>query len=126
MKKVYPLTITKELKACAAFYTEHFDFTIVFEQDWYVHLVHQSSGAELAFMAPNSDNQPKALHPAFSGEGLVYGFEVEDAASEYERLKSHKGIEVVTELKDEEWGQRHFILKDPAGIYVDVVQQLEA
>lgn len=123
MQKVYPLLITDELKACATFYVDNFGFTIVFEQDWYIHLVHEESGAELAFMVPNSDNQPKELHAAFKGQGMVYGFEVKDAAAEWERLKD-KGLDVVVELKDEPWGQRHFILKDPAGIYIDVVQQL--
>ncbi len=28
------------------------------------------------------------------------------------------------DLKDEEWGQRHFMLVDLAGMVVDVVQQL--
>lgn len=54
----------------------------------------------------------------------MYGFEVEDAEKEYERI-SGKGLDIVVELKDEEWGQRHFIVRDPAGIYIDVVQQLE-
>lgn len=125
MKKVYPLLITDKLKECAAFYGEHFGFTTVFEQDWYVHLVHEESGAELAFMIPGAENQPKELHPGFTGEGMVYGFEVEDAEREYKRLSSKKGISMIVELKDEEWGQRHFIVRDPAGVYVDVVQQLE-
>lgn len=126
MKKVYPLLITDKLKECATFYVENFNFTTVFEQDWYVHLVHEKSGAELAFMVPNAENQPKELHPGFAGEGMVYGFEVEDAKQEYERLSSKQGVKMVVELKDEEWGQRHFIVRDPAGVYVDVVQQLEA
>lgn len=126
MKKVYPLLITDKLKECAAFYEEHFAFTTVFAQDWYVHLVHEQSGAELAFMAPNVDTQPQELHAGFSGQGMVYGFEVEDAASEFERLQGKEGIVVTAPLKDEPWGQRHFIVRDPAGIYVDVVQQLDA
>lgn len=125
MKKVYPLLITDKLKDCAAFYTKHFDFTIVFEEDWYVHLVHEKSGAELGFMVPNTDSQPKQLQAGFSGKGMVYSFEVADAKSEYERLGG-KNLDVVLELKDEPWGQQHFILRDPAGIYVDVVRQLEA
>lgn len=123
MKKVYPLLITNKLKDCAEFYVDNFGFATVFEQDWYVHLVHEQSGAELAFMAPNSENQPKELHQGFNGKGLVYGVEVEDAAKEYERFKG-KDLDVIVELRDEPWGQRHFIICDPAGVYVDVVQQL--
>lgn len=124
MKKIYPLIITGEIKEAVAFYKEHFDFIALFEQDWYVQLLHEKSGTELAFMVPNADNQPKALHPGFTGQGIVLSVEVEDAASEWERLKD-KGLKVIVDLRDEEWGQRHFILEDPAGVYVDVVQQMQ-
>ena len=58
MKKIYPLLITDKLKECAHFYVQYFEFEKVFEQDWYIQLVHKS-GAELAFMIPNAENQPK-------------------------------------------------------------------
>lgn len=122
MKKIYPLTITDDIKACAKFYVDNFGFTVVFEQDWYMQLVHEKSGTEIAFMVPNVDNQPKELHAAFGGKGIVYSLEVEDAEAEWKRLEDKK-LDVVVELRDEEWGQRHFILRDPSGVYVDVVQQ---
>ena len=124
MIKITPLAITNKLKECAAFYVDNFGFTIVFEEDWYVHLVNQKTGHELGFMAPNTDTQPKELHAEFSGKGMIYSFEVEDAKTEFERLKK-KGLKFILELKDEPWGQRHSIIEDPAGVYVDVVQQLE-
>lgn len=121
MKKIYPLLITDKLKECADFYVEHFEFEKVFEQDWYIQLLHKKSGAELAFMVPDAENQPKELHPAFSGKGLVYSFEVEDAKKEYERLKGK--LDIFFELTTEEWGQTHFMIIGPAGEVVDVVQQ---
>ena len=54
MKKIYPLLITDKLKACADFYVENFGFEKVFEQDWYIQLLHKQSGEELAFMIPNA------------------------------------------------------------------------
>lgn len=124
MKKAYPLLITDTLQECARFYVQYFNFEKVFEQDWYIHLVHQS-GAELAFMVPNAENQPEQLHQGFSGAGVVYSFEVEDAQKEYDRLAA-TDAPIVVALKTEEWGQKHFIVKDPAGIHIDVVEQLEA
>lgn len=122
MKKIYPLLITDKLAECAGFYVAYFGFEKVFAEDWYIHLVHPS-GAELAFMVPGATNQPSELHPAFGGQGLVYSFEVENAGQEYERLKK-TGVPIVFELKTEEWGQKHFIVRDPAGTYIDVVEQL--
>lgn len=122
MKKVYPLLITDNIKECADFYVKHFGFDKVFEQDWYIQLVHKS-GAELAFMVPNAQNQPQELHPAFGGKGLVYSFEVADAEAEYKRLKGR--VDIFFDLKLEEWGQTHFMLTGPAGEVIDVVQQPE-
>lgn len=123
MKKIYPLLITDKLQECADFYADNFGFDKVFEQDWYIQLLHKESGAELAFMVPNAENQPKQLHAGFSGQGLVLSFEVADAEKEYKRL--HGKIDIFYELTTEEWGQKHFMVTGPAGEVVDIVQQLE-
>ncbi len=122
MKGLFPITITAKLVECKEFYTKLFNFDVVFEADWYIHMRHES-GIELAVMQPDLSNQPKFLHGAYAGEGVVYSFEVDDAKSEYERLKA-LGAPIIYELTDEEWGQRHFILIDPAGVSIDLVQQL--
>ena len=65
-----------------------------------------------------------ALHAsssATSRQGVIYSFEVDDASAEYDRLKK-LNADILYELKDEEWG--HFMLKDPAGVSIDVVGQL--
>lgn len=125
MKKIYPLVITDKMAESVAFYKSNFDFVAVFEQDWYVQLLHEKSGAELAFMQPNVETQPAELHKKFAGNGIVLSLEVDDANAEWQRLKD-KNLDIVVSLRDEEWGQRHFIVVDPAGVYVDIVQQLEA
>ena len=123
MKKVYSIVITDKLRPCADFYARHFNFTVVFQEDWYVHLVHETSGAELAFMAPNSANQPPQLHAAYQGAGIVLSIEVDNAEQEYRRLADNPDCDIFLPLKDEAWGQRHFMLQDPAGVCVDVVEQ---
>lgn len=123
MKKIYPLVITDKIAETVAFYKDNFDFKAIFEQDWYVQLLHEKSGVELAFMRPNVETQPVELHKGFSGGGIVFSVEVDDAKAEWQRLKD-KNLNVVVSLRDEEWGQRHFIIVDPSGVYVDIVQQL--
>ena len=122
MKKLYPITITNKLSETKEFYVSFFNFEVVFEADWYIHLRHES-GVELAVMLPNLENQPEFLHNSYSGNGIVYSLEIDDAKAEYNRLKE-LGATFVLGLKDEEWGQRHFMMKDPSGMYIDVVQQL--
>lgn len=122
INKLHPLTITDKLTETADFYKTYFEFDEVFTSDWYIQLAHKN-GAEIALMLPNVETQPAFLHAAHGKKGIVYTFETEDATTEYEALKA-KGAPFAYELKDEEWGQRHFILEDPAGVYIDVVQYL--
>lgn len=122
MKALFPITITDKINETKDFYIKHFNFTPVFEESWYVHLRHEN-GIEMAIMIPGLDNQPDFLRDEFNGKGIVYSFEVDNAQSEYERVKL-EGLEIVMDLKEEVWGQIHFILKDPAGVYIDVVEHL--
>lgn len=118
----FPITITEKLTECKEFYAKYFDFSPVFEADWYIHMANET-GIQLAFMKPNLSNQPSFLHNAYKGDGVVYSFEVADAAEQFAQLQKTE-IKFLLELKDEEWGQRHFIVQDPAGVNIDIVQQL--
>ena len=121
-KRLFPISITYRLKESKEFYIKFFSFEVVFEEDWYIQL-RNKSGIEIAFMLPDLQNQPDFLHEAYSGKGVVLSFEVDDATAEYEKFKD-LGASFIYNLKDEEWGQRHFMIVDPAGMVVDVVQQL--
>ena len=47
-----------------------------------------------------------------------------DAAAEHARLLA-EGVEVVQPLRDEVFGQRHFIAVDPNGILLDIITPIE-
>lgn len=122
INKLHPLTITSKLTETAEFYKTYFEFDEVFTSDWYIQLAHKG-GAEIAVMLPDQPNQPEFLHGAHTGKGMVFTFETKDATAVYGALKA-KNAPFTLELRDEEWGQRHFILEDPSGVYVDVVEYL--
>ncbi|MDD5418695.1 MAG: hypothetical protein PHV57_02480 [Methanomicrobiaceae archaeon] len=105
------------------FYVAHFGFDIVFDADWYVQLKH-TNGIEIGFMKPGLSNQPGFLHGAYNGKGIIVTYEVGDAVEEYEKAQKIEGLAIVLPYTGEEWGQKHFILKDPAGMFVDIVEQL--
>jgi catechol 2,3-dioxygenase-like lactoylglutathione lyase family enzyme len=117
---VYPVIMTSEVAATATFYVRHFGFRPLFEADWYVHL--QSAGdaqVNLAILDGSHHTIPAIGRGRVSG--LLLNFEVEDVDAEYERLKA-AGLPILLELRDEAFGQRHFITQDPSGVLIDIIK----
>lgn len=129
LKSFFPVVVTGTLAAARDFYIEYFGFRVVFEADWYVQL-HTSRGdsvppIELAFMIPKVETQPAPLHAAFSGAGVILTLDVDDVDAVHSKLNMAGVLrDVVIPLRDEAWGQRHFLIRDPAGMLLDVVQQI--
>ena len=123
---MFPVMVAANLDEQKAFYESVFGFQAVFyDADFYLHLVSPSSGAQLGFLRPEHPSQPDFLQPLMSADGYVISFEVKDAAHAYAEAQNMH-LSIAMDLKDEDWGQRHFMLEDPEGFRVDLVQQLNA
>jgi uncharacterized glyoxalase superfamily protein PhnB len=122
-KSSFPVFIVKDLEVAKSFYTENLDFNIVFSGDWYIHLV-SSSGVQVGFMLPDQPTQPTLFQKQHTGEGVIFSLEVEDADAAFADAKS-KSLNIVLELRSEDWGQRHFCIQDPNGVNLDIVQSFE-
>ena len=122
-KSSFPVFIVKDLDAAKSFYTENFGFDVVFSGDWYIHLV-STSGVQVGFLLPEQPTQPQIFQKRYFGEGVIFSLEVEDADAAFAIAKS-KSLKVVLELRSEDWGQRHFAIQDPNGVYLDIVQSFE-
>ena len=119
----FPVFIVKSAMAAKAFYLGNFDFQVAFENEWYLHLV-STSGVQVGFMLPNQPTQPKIFREPYGGKGVIFSVEVNDADSAYLEAKE-RNLDIVLSLRSEDWGQRHFSIKDPNGVYVDIVQAIE-
>lgn len=120
----YTVVITDKLVECREFYERWLGFETVFAASWFVLLTNASGhSVSIAFMHPEHPSTPPAPR-AFTGDGAFLTLQVEDAASEYERLRA-SGLHCDLELRDEPWGQRRFGVVDPAGMWVDIVEQIE-
>lgn len=60
--------------------------------------------------------------PAPRGPGVWVCIDVDDVDAHYERLQ-RLGVGIEHPLRDEPWGDRHFVVLDPNGVGVDVVQR---
>ncbi|MEQ9439778.1 MAG: VOC family protein [Cyclobacteriaceae bacterium] len=112
--------VTEKLAESKAFYTQYFGFEAIFENEWFVML--KKGPYELAFMLPQQNDQHPLFQPTYT-QGAWLALEVEDVDAEYARLLP-TDAPILTEIKAEVWGDRHFVLKDPNGIGVDVFQRV--
>ena len=117
----YPVLITDKVAETAAFYVKHFRFKRAFEADWYVHLQStEDPRINLAILQaghatiPQSDMGPPAA---------ILNFEVEDPDAVYGRAKE-EGLPILKPLQDEDFGQRHFITRDPSGTMIDIIKPI--
>lgn len=116
----YPVLATRDLAAARDFYLAHFGFAIGFENDWYVHLRHRENpSVNLAFVAHDHPSVP-AGHRV-QAQGVLISFEWDDIDSLYRHCRD-AGLGFVLDIRDEAWGQRHFILADPNGVLIDVIK----
>lgn len=123
--KLWSGVVTEKVQESRDFYVRLFGCEVIYEGEgsWFVLL--RLGNAELGFMKPDLDTQAPVFRPAFQGKGVWVAVEVEDVEAEYRRIQG-MGVPIEAALRDEPWGDRHFVVVDPNGIGVDVVQRTHA
>ncbi|MFK8301645.1 VOC family protein [Capnocytophaga stomatis] len=116
--------ITEKLAETKAFYTEVLNFGVTFENEFYLLLHTPNQEAEISFLLPNHPSQQPIFQKPFQNQGVYLTIEVENVDEVYKELK-FKNIPIEIELRNEPWGDRHFAIKDPNGIGIDIVTYSE-
>lgn len=118
----YPVIMTDDVAGTAAFYQANFRFEPLFQSDWYIHL--QSAEDEKVTLAI-LDGAHETIPEAARGKvrGLLLNFEVEDVDAIYDACRK-SGLPILKEIRDEDFGQRHFITADPNGVLIDVIKPI--
>ena len=118
----YPVIQTDDVMGTTAFYVNNFRFKVVFDSDWYCHLQSiEDDGVNIAVLRGDHETIPSEGRGTDSG--LILNFEVEDVDVEYERAQS-ANLPILLELRDEPFGQRHYITRDPNGVLIDVIKPI--
>ena len=118
----YPVIMTADVAGTAAFWQAHFGFVPLFSADWYVHLQLESDeSVNLAIL----DGQHETIPPSGRSRvsGLLLNFEVDDLDAVHERLVK-AGLPILRSLRDEAFGERHFITSDPNGVLIDIIKPI--
>lgn len=118
----YPVILTSDVARTAAFYRTHFDFIAIFASDWYVHL-QSSVDPSINLAVLNSQHETVPEQSRANASGVILNFEVEDPDSLYAQLKQ-AGLPILIPLRDEPFGQRHFITSDPNGVLIDIIKPI--
>lgn len=117
----YPVIMSEHVAESAKFYTQYMGFEIVYEADWYVSLKLSSGDIpfELALLDATHPTIPQAYQKIV--QGMILNFEVDDVDQEYQRLIVDHKLQLCQDIRDEDFGQRHFIISDPNGVLIDII-----
>jgi len=124
----YPIVTTRQREACRDFYQRHFGFEVRFDSTWFTYL-HRPAAAEgevpvsLAFMSSDHPSAPPGPE-VFGGQGAILCLQVEDAAAFEQKLRA-SGVPIAYPVRREPWGQIRFECVDPAGLVLDICEQVE-
>ncbi|MFC9981001.1 VOC family protein [Gordonia sp. NPDC127522] len=119
---VYPVLMSTDVAAASGFYQRVLGFEVTFSADWYVSM--RTGAFELALVDAAHPTIPEGYRrPA---TGLLVNIEVDDVDVLYRRLTDEHGLRPVLRLRDEDFGQRHFIVEGPDGVLLDCIQPIPA
>ena len=119
---VYPVLMSTDVAAASNFYQRVLGFEVTFSADWYVSM--RTGVFELALVDATHPTIPEGhRRPA---AGLLVNIEVDDVDVLYRRLTDEHRLRPVLELRDEDFGQRHFIVEGPDGVLLDCIQPIPA
>ena len=120
----YPLFTVSNLQGSREFFVQRLGMQVVFEATWVVMLSATSATSiSVGLMSSDHPSSPPGPEP-FDGRGMILTLQVDDAAALHASLTA-KGVLIAHPLVDAPWGQRRFMVTDPSGISIDVVQQID-
>jgi uncharacterized glyoxalase superfamily protein PhnB len=118
--RIVPNLSSEAFVASRDFYAAMFDLVVSVELDWYLQLMAESDTTlNIGFVKPD--------HELFAGRtasprpyGVVLTIHVDDVDEAYKRA-NRLGAEIAAEIRNEDYGQRHFLVFDPNGLVLNVM-----
>jgi len=119
--RIVPNLASEAFAASRDFYVTMFDLVVSVElDDWYLQLMPESDTTlNIGFVKPDHELFAGRTSPA-GAYGLVLTIHVDDVDEAYARAKN-LGAEIAAEIRNEEYGQRHFVVADPNGLLLNVM-----
>ena len=116
---IFPAICATDVAATRDFYVDLLGFRVIFDSGWYVQLeAPDEPRAQIGVVERDHHTVPAAFRrdPA----GVLVSIEVDDVDAVHARVEA-AGLRMPLSLRDEAFGQRHFMTTDPSGTLVDVI-----
>ncbi|MDA3039268.1 MAG: VOC family protein [Actinomycetota bacterium] len=121
ISSVFPVVCCDDLDEARDFYVELLDLVVEFESGWYTTMTSLAEPRiRLGFVQAGHPSLPDSL--ARRAAGVLISVIVADVEAVH-RTALAMGAEVVWELQDEAFGQRHFMVTDPTGLVIDIITE---
>lgn len=113
-----------DLPASKTFYIDLLGFDVKYDSEWYVQLCLRSNpDIEYGIIQRHHELVPEAYRGAPTG--MYVTFVVEEVDAVFARAEE-MGLEIVQAPKNEFYGQRRFLVKDPNGCLLDICSPWES
>lgn len=122
MNSLYPDIQTDRIAESRDWYCALLSLEVVFDSEWFVMLADPDDDSrKIAFVAHDHETVLDGFRrPA---DGILVTIEVDDVDAVYAHAR-RLGCDIRLALRDEPFGQRHFIAIDPIGLQVDVMSTI--
>ena len=122
LSRLFPVIYSEKLEETKQFYCQLLGFQVEFDSDWFVNLTGGASGElEIGIQRYDHELIPEAFQVV--AKGLSLALEVDDVDAVYSSFRGRQDL--VAEIADEDYGQRHFMCVDHNGVLVDVGMPIE-
>lgn len=118
-RSIFPVVPAADVRLSRDFYRDLLGLTAVFDSDWYVQLHGGDESVQLGIVVLGHDTVPERFRGAPAG--VLVSVEVDDVDAVHARARA-AGHVIALDLRDEDFGQRHFMTVDPDGLLVDVIE----
>lgn len=109
--------------ASAGFLTRHFGFHQVLAFDGGAAVERPTGGPTIFFLGEGTASLDSSQRHV-TAQGVTLAFTVEDIEAEVATLRSN-GVEPSSEIRQDDWGERHVQVSDPNGLIVQLVSWVD-
>jgi predicted enzyme related to lactoylglutathione lyase len=122
--RIVPNMASENFNASRDFYMDVFDMVVSVEHgSWYLQLMApEQRSLNLGFLQPGHEFFGGHETPS-GGYSLVLTIQVDDVDEAYARVQA-RAAKVLLGIRDEEYGQRHFLVLDPNGLVLNVMSAI--